>query len=94
MGDWGGGDGPGSSCVFSLELSFEGLAHFLPLGRPLEVVWMLGRASIPPPSCHLSSALLGLIIPSDSSLAELHQCRVTIQIALTCGGASSSQPLR
>ena len=34
------------SCVFSLELSFEGLAHFLPLGQPLEAVMMPGRASI------------------------------------------------
>lgn len=30
-------------CVFSLELSFEGLAHFL---TPLQVVGMLERASI------------------------------------------------
>lgn len=34
------------SCVFSLELSFEGLAHFLPLGQPLDVVGMPGKASI------------------------------------------------
>lgn len=30
----------------SLELSFEGLAHFLPLGRSLEVVGMPRKASI------------------------------------------------
>lgn len=46
LGAGGAGDGPGSSCVFSLELSFEGLAHFLTLGRPLEVAGMLDRASI------------------------------------------------
>lgn len=34
-------------CVLSLELSSEGLAHFLLLDHPLEVVGMLGRASIP-----------------------------------------------
>lgn len=33
-------------CMFSLELSFEGLAHFLPLGWLLEVVGMLRKASI------------------------------------------------
>lgn len=27
-------------------LSFEGLAHFLPLGRPLEAVRMVGKALI------------------------------------------------
>lgn len=42
MGAGEAGDGSSSSCVFSLELSFEGLAHFL----PLEAVGMLGRASI------------------------------------------------
>lgn len=46
LGGWGSRRRPLSSCVFSLELSFEGLAHFLTLGWPLEVVGMLGRASI------------------------------------------------
>lgn len=32
--------------VFSLELSSEGLAHFLPLNQPVGGVGMLGRASI------------------------------------------------
>lgn len=46
MGAGAAGESPDSFCVFSLELSFEGLAHFLTLGWPLEVVGMLGRASI------------------------------------------------
>lgn len=46
MGAGAAGEGPDSSCMFSLELSFEGLAHFLTPGWPLEVVGMLDRASI------------------------------------------------
>lgn len=63
MGAEGAGDGPGSFCVFSLELSFEGLAHFL----PLEVVGMLERASILHHHAICPGCLLGLIILFDSS---------------------------
>ena len=89
QGSGGGREGDGCSCVFSLELSFEGLAHFLPLGRTLEAVGRLVAESIDSsiivPS--VSRCLVGLMIPSDSSLVGLYQCRLTIQIMLTCGSA-------
>lgn len=76
--------------MFSLELSFEGLAHFLPLGRTLEAVGRLVAESIDSPIIvpSVSRCLVGLMIPSDSSLVGLYQCRLTIQITLlTCGSA-------
>lgn len=53
-----------------------------------------GESIDPPPSHPLSPRCLsGLTITSDSSLAALHRCRVTVPIAPTCGNASRSSDL-
>lgn len=105
LGNWGDGNvaslsfslflALSPSCVFSLELSFEGLAHFL---APTTgkggggVCWRKRerehRSSIITPSA--PGCLLGLTTLPDSSLARLYQRRVTVQITPPRSGTRGS----